>query len=437
MKGSHVTMISENPPAVSVDLRTRMAGDQPPLEPGRFLGELAPQLLDANGAEAGKAARRLGLPPLTLDVEGERLTFRPGDSALVIRPGGAGALVVALDRSAFADLMQDAASAFGLQVTGRAEIKDGSADSFVEWEPVLRCLLDGRAVYQPGTIGLRAPDGSPLDLRRSFTLKDDHREIGHFLAQAGYLHLQGVFSEGEMAQVSAELDAAMAAARRDDGASWWARTEQDGWYPARVLGFNLVAPTLRELVGSDRFTTIGTFTGDRYQQGDPEADDMAEGLWKKAGVVEGTSDVSWHKDCALGGHSRLCCGLVVGISVTGAGPSNGELGVVAGSHRANVAALGVDGLDLPRLPLPTRTGDVTVHCSCTLHMSRPPVSAERRVVYTGFSLAPPPGAAIPEPRKAGRAATAPPSTSRSWPLDSTAAHAWPAANSDDAEDGAW
>jgi hypothetical protein len=93
----------------------------------------------------------------------------------------------------------------------------------------------------------------------------------------------------------------------------------------------------------------------------------------------------------MGGHSRHCCGLTVGISVTGAGRENGELGVVAGSHRANVGLIGIDGLELPALPLPTRTGDITVHCSCTLHMSRQPVSAERRVVYTGFGLAPRPG----------------------------------------------
>ena len=126
-------------------------------------------------------------------------------------------------------------------------------------------------------------------------------------------------------------------------------------------------------------------------QRDPDVGDSAEGLLKKIGVVEGMSDVSWHKDCSLGGHSRGCSSLTVGISVTGAGRENGELGVVAGSRRANVPVLGVDGLDLPRVPLPTRTGDVTVHCSCTLHMSRPPVSAERRVVYTGFDLAPRPG----------------------------------------------
>ena len=194
-----------------------------------------------------------------------------------------------------------------------------------------------------------------------------------------------------MAAVSAELDAAIAAAERDDGASWWARTSEGEWYPARILGFNQQSPTLRELTRSDRFRSIPSFTDDQFVQRDPDVGDSAEGLLKKIGVVEGMSDVSWHKDCSLGGHSRGCSSLTVGISVTGAGRENGELGVVAGSRRANVPVLGVDGLDLPRVPLPTRTGDVTVHCSCTLHMSRPPVSAERRVVYTGFDLAPRPG----------------------------------------------
>ena len=36
--------------------------------------------------------------------------------------------------------------------------------------------------------------------------------------------------------------------------------------------------------------------------------------------------------------------------------------------------------------LPTRTGDVTVHLSCTLHMAQPPVERERRVMDRGFSL---------------------------------------------------
>jgi hypothetical protein len=256
---------------------------------------------------------------------------------------------------------------------------------------VLRCLLDGRPVYGAGDVELRERDGAPLDLHRSFSLDDDPHEVGHFLAEAGYLHFQTVFTEDEMAEVSADLDDAMASAAPDDGASWWACTDAGERYPARILGFNKQSPTLRELVRSDRFQRIGTFTIDQFLCRDPEVGDSAEGLLKKIGVVEGMSDVSWHKDCALGGHSRGCCGLTVGISVTGAGRENGELGVMAGSHRANLPLLGVDGVDLPRVPLPTRTGDVTVHCSCTFHMSRPPLSAERRVVYTGFALAPRPG----------------------------------------------
>jgi hypothetical protein len=77
----------------------------------------------------------------------------------------------------------------------------------------------------------------------------------------------------------------------------------------------------------------------------------------------------------------------VGISVTGADAASGQLRVVAGSHRALTWPGFVrPGLDLPELELPTATGDVTIHCSCTLHMSQPPVDRERRVLYTDLTL---------------------------------------------------
>ena len=106
-----------------------------------------------------------------------------------------------------------------------------------------------------------------------------------------------------MAAVSAELDDAIAEATQDDGASWWARTEAEGWYASRILGFNLKSPTLQELLSTDRFRAIGHFTDDEMVQRPPREGDSAEGLHKKVGVVEGISDVSWHKDCSMGGHS--------------------------------------------------------------------------------------------------------------------------------------
>ena len=268
----------------TVDLRRRFDTDADALDPGTFLDEHVAALPDGRTAEAGRAAGRLGLVPLTLDVEGEPLTFAVDGDRLAVRRGAGDALVVTLDRHAFSDLMQDVASTFGVHMSGRAKVERGSLDAFLEWEPVLRCLLDGRPVYEPGTITFHDRTGAPLDLHRSFTLDDDDAaDIGHFLGEAGYLHLDGVFTEAEMAAVSAELDDAIAAAERDDGASWWARTAGGEWYPARILGFNQKSPTLRELLRSERFRSVGSFTDDRFVQRDPDVGDSAEGLLKKIG----------------------------------------------------------------------------------------------------------------------------------------------------------
>jgi Phytanoyl-CoA dioxygenase (PhyH) len=375
----------------TIDRRTRLAGGAAVMDAPALFGDLADRLA-ATGALAARGVGQLGLAPLGLEVDREAAHLEVDDGDLVAREGAIeDGLLVGMDAAACSELFQDVTSTFGLIMAGRVQVRRGESDQFVAWEPVLRAVFDERPVYEPGSIELRARDGDPLDLRRSFRIDDPGEEIGEFLAEAGYLHLRGVFTEAEMAVVSAELDVAHAEASQDDGASWWARTG-DGWYASRVLGFNLKSPTLRELLASDRFRAIGELTDDTMVQRDPDHGDSAEGLWKKVGVVEGISDVSWHKDCSLGGHSRGCCGIVVGLSVTGADERSGELGVIAGSHRANVPAIGVrPDLDLPRVPLPTETGDVTVHCTCTLHMSRPPVDRERRVVYTGFALSPRPG----------------------------------------------
>ena len=375
----------------TIDRRTRFAGAAMIMDAEQLFGDLGERLQET-GPLAARGVELLDLPPLTFEVDGTAAHLVVADGALTLREGRADdGPVIALDATACSELFQDVVSTFGLVMPGRVEVLRPRADQFVAWEPALRAAIDGRAVYEPGSIGFHDHNGDDLDLRRPFRIDDAREDVGHFLAEAGYLHLEGVFTESEMAAVSAELDTAMAEATRDDGASWWARTE-DGWYPSRILGFNLKSPTLQGLLESDRFTRIGTFTDDAMAQRAPRTGDSAEGLYKKVGVLEGISDVSWHKDCSLGGHSRGCCALTVGISVTGAQRRNGELGVVAGSSRANVQAIDVrPDLDLPRIPLPTSTGDVTVHCSCTLHMSRPPIDQERRVVYTGFGLAPRPG----------------------------------------------
>ena len=212
--------------------------------------------------------------------------------------------------------------------------------------------------------------------------------MAHFLATAGYLHLESVFDTDEMARISADMDASAAGYRRDDGHSWWARTRDGEDRLVRMQHFHERSPHTAALMRDERLLRIGELTPDHHQLGKAGPNpNLIEALVKPIGVVEGISDVPWHKDCSLGSHSYRCCSLTVGISVTGADADSGQLRVVAGSHRALIQPAFVrKGLDLPQVDLPTHTGDVTVHLSCTLHMSQPPVTRERRVMYTDFRL---------------------------------------------------
>jgi hypothetical protein len=230
-------------------------------------------------------------------------------------------------------------------------------------------------------------DGDPLDLDRTFAPDADRDEMSHFLHQAGFLHLRGVFDESEMDALADDIDASLARATPEDGDSWWATTDTGEDLPVRVLNFHEKSETLRRLVADDRYQWIGGLTGDghRHRGG-------GEGLVKPLGIVRGLSDLPWHKDCGQGRHSYQCSGLTCGISVTGADRRSGALGVIPGTHRANTMATGRDPrLDLRPRMLETETGDVTIHCSDTLHRAHPPVERPRKVVYSGFGLPPLPG----------------------------------------------
>ena len=381
----------------TVDLRTRFESEATDVDPGEFSSACSPARTRRSTRRRRRARRgTLGLAPLTLDVDGESLTFTVERRAARRASGADDALVVALDRPAFSDLVQDVASTFGLQMTGRAKVERAASTGSSSGSRCCGASSTAARSTSRARSGSSTAAGAPLDLHRSFrsTTTRRHRALprrGGLPAPRGRVHRGG---DGRGVGRARRRHRRRRARRRCVvvGAH-----DEGEWYPARILGFNQqVADAARAVAQRPLPMPSASFTDDEFVQRDPDVGDSAEGLLKKIGVVEGISDVSWHKDCSLGGHSRGCCGLTVGISVTGAGRENGELGVVAGSHRANVPVLGVDGLDLPRVPLPTRTGDVTVHCSCTLHMSRPPVSAERRVVYTGFGLAPRPGDHRPE-----------------------------------------
>jgi hypothetical protein len=379
---------------MSIDRRTRRHCDVRALPRDEVFDRTLPDAIARHGELAGRGQRHKGIPPLGFSVEGRDVTLLDRDGGVTLEAGlSKGAVVARLDAGALSALVQDQKSAMGLAMTSKVEVVAGRFESWIGWEPVLRALLDGRPVHEPGAVKLRARSGDPLDATRRFSLEDDRDVMGHFLTEAGFLHVENVFTEAEMNTVGADLDAALARAEKDDGASWWAGDSRGVEQPVRVLFFPEQSDSLRALLGDDRLRWIGALTGD-----DHDTKNLgAEGLVKPLDIRTGLSDLPWHKDCGQGGHSYFCNGLTVGLSVTGADRRSGALGVVPGSHRANVQTAGLDeSLDLAPLKLETRVGDVTVHCSDTLHRAYPPVDRPRKVVYTGIRLPQLPGDVAPK-----------------------------------------
>jgi hypothetical protein len=389
---------------MSFDVRTRVDGEVTRLGPAAVRDQLSAAL--AAGADLLEPALDLATRPLTVDVDDATWHLARDGRRIALSDGPAPeGLRLRLTAEQLADLWCDEATPMTWLAGGTLDL-DGRLEHLLDWWVLLRGAIDHRAPHVAGAVDLGG-----VDLARSFTLDDADDDIAAFLSAAGFVHLRGVYSEAEMAAVSADMDAAAQTYEKGDGRSWWARTGDGDDRLVRMQGADATCPSIGRLVEDGRLARIGAIPRGGHEWG-TRTGNRIEALFKPIGVVEGISDVPWHKDCSLGRHSYECSSLTVGISVSGAGPTSGQLRVVAGSHRALVwpALLRRDG-DLPVVDLPTETGDVTVHLSCTLHMAQPPVERERRVLYTGFRLpAPNPAATRAARERLGQVREAAPVT---------------------------
>jgi hypothetical protein len=378
-------------PRVRLDLRSRYDDDVAAVDIVDLFENQLPALAADRSHLAVPGALELGIAPLTFDTPAGAWTMALDGDAVRVAAGAAGeAATVRLGEEELTDIVFDQRTPMTLMTAGALDMPRGNLGDFLDWWVVLRSLIDGRPVHTAGSVGFRDRDGEALDLHRGFAPDDDPGEALHFLKEAGFLHLTDVFTPGEMEQVDADIDASIGDYEPDDGRSWWATTADGTRRPVRLQYFHEMSPSTASLLADDRLLRIGRLADEGHRL--RTEGNAIEALVKPVGVVEGISDVPWHKDCSLGRHSYRCCSLTVGISVTGADERSGQLAVVAGSHRALVQpAFFRTSWGLPEVALPTRAGDVTVHCSCTLHMSYPPIERERRVMYTDFDLPSRPG----------------------------------------------
>lgn len=372
---------------MSVDLRFRSDTDRWSVDdPVAFFDGDLPDAVERNARHLAAAVVWLDPPPLTVDVGDDSWHLRgDAEQGVSIRTGPAtdGARI-RLTLEQLSEVMTDQTTFMGFFTQGTLDQTAGRLEDLLDWWLVLRSALDDRPVRLPGPVSFMTVDGSPLDLHRSFLLDDDPGELRGFLEEAGFLHLRGAYTHAEMDAMSNDMDRLASSYQPDDGQSWWATTADGEERLVRMQGFDGRSEATRAVLDDERFTRIGAIPGDGHVFAE-----YAQALVKPIGVVQGISDVPWHKDCSLGRHSYDCCSMTVGISITGADARSGQLRVVAGSHRFLVwPTFTGRATGLPEIDLPTAKGDVTVHLSCTKHMSQPPVDRERRVLYTGFRLPP-------------------------------------------------
>jgi hypothetical protein len=346
-----------------------------------------PRLLDAGrGALAAKALGSLGSLAFRMP-DGAAFTYQPSGKNLTLREGDAEAdTVIALERESWEGLVHDYESAPGLLYSSRARCAKGDAIQLVLWEPALRALYLGRPVYDSDEV-LLDRHGRELDTAQVFRTADDAADMAHFLRTTGYLVVRRVFDKDETAAFLREARELRTEAAPGDGASWWAKGGDGTAILCRVTSGRRKSH-LDSLFGEPRVQRLVQF-------GEPDAVASAgEGdgitvIYKNAGVSEGLSDLPWHRDCGLGGHSLMCPRVIASIYLTPANQSTGDLVFLPGSWKSSCGYMDPAVLPMRAVRISAEPGDVTIHYGDVMHAAPPPALsdlAEYRIsVVTDYS----------------------------------------------------
>jgi hypothetical protein len=273
-------------------------------------------------------------------------------------------------------------------MSGRARVVRGSLPGWQRWEPAIQALCHGRPIYGPEVRDRLVDEaGRPLDLQRSFAADDPEDEMRAFFDATGYLHVRAVFTPEEVAFFGAEVERCRARTTPGDGDSWWSVDASGRELITRINYLDRFSRPLLELARDPRLARFASLAGPDLRVCDDRLDGPMVFI-KNANLVKGNGDLLWHVDDGLGGHPVMCPLVQAGIQLDPANAANGQLLLLAGSHRyaKHWIAWGAEG-ELPVVALETRPGDLTLHYGDTMHSTPAPTSddAGRRALYYKFA----------------------------------------------------
>jgi Phytanoyl-CoA dioxygenase (PhyH) len=343
-----------------------------------------PPMLASNGRLAARDIA--GADPIAFRLlDGGSYTYTPTATGVAVAPGDSdAATIVELSAGSFSDFAHELRSCYGLLYGGMLSFPRGDFGGLERWEPALRALYDSRPIYDdPAAAAVVA--GGPVAV--AFPADAPDQELRAFLDRTGYLHVRQVLTPVEIDALRSEVERLRAAATPDDRRSWWARDRDGHEVCCRIIYAGLASAPIAALSDDPRLRRLAGLTGDHLE---PEVDriDGHSVVIKNPAVVEGLSDLPWHRDCGLGGHPALCPTVAIGVQLDEASADNGQLVMLAGSWRYSSHQLRPeDEARWPVVAIDTEPGDVTVHFGHELHAAPPPRApdAGRRALYVTYT----------------------------------------------------
>ncbi|MFK7733510.1 MAG: phytanoyl-CoA dioxygenase family protein [Pseudomonadales bacterium] len=316
---------------------------------------------------------------------GTAYSYASDGDLVTISSGSDDAKVVAnISEQAFDAYVSQQFSLTGLFYTNQLTLSRGEIAWLLQWEPALQALYFDRPIWSAANIA----DVSELNINRRFDyseVQSSAAEMQAFLRTTGYLHIQNVFNAAEIEAFASDIEQQKAKASADDGRSWWAKKSDGEEVCCRVTYLQRSSELFAKLPEDPRLQKIAALLGESLRPVGKRMDGVSVVI-KNSDVVEGMSDLPWHRDCGMGGHHLICPSLNIGIQLDESSAENGQLKFLAGS--ANHANPPVDESipDLPVAALNAKAGDVSVHLAHVMHIAPPPLgdNGNRRVLYTSF-----------------------------------------------------
>jgi hypothetical protein len=357
----------------------------PPVDFDAFHLDVLPGRLEER---SGRAVARdvVGRAPLAIGLaDGRSYTYRCVEDAVRIEPGtaqDARTVLEIVDHESWLDYLYEYRTRYGLLYSGAVRFLRGDFDTWDDWEPAIRCLYSGRAIYDPAQTEFLDLRGDPLDLQQAFAVDDDPEEMSHFLRTTGFLVVRRAFDPALVAELGDELDRVIREAREGELSSWWATDAAGDRFPYRLTYLSDRSETIGSLYAHPRTQALVALSKEDVVP----VPDRIEGILavvKKEGLREdasGFANLDYHADCGFGACHVTCPCVLVGIQLDQAGPRSSQLHMLAGSwgRTAHNVPGEITPETHPVVAIEAEPGDATVHFGCGLHAGPPPTGGGRR-----------------------------------------------------------